>query len=278
MTTQQLHVFNLLYLFVTVVVAVLTRATPRRIAGALAGGAAAGVVGLVSIRLGERQGWWHMALRWDPYFLTLMMIDFTLCAFIFLITWRIVRRFGGRGLTVFLVVLAIIGPPRDQWYMKRFPEWGSYGPGIAPILAISATYVLLVLAGHGAMRLVAGPARGPSRAAAVGAAPRRAARPGAVSGNAPGAPNLERRSPHHCDNRHTPSVPQKRHHPRDRTAPGPSFPKASPAAPILARFFSLPSRFFWRLKSRSRNRLRTFTHFEAKSFSILQVKNRLRSR
>jgi hypothetical protein len=159
MTTQQLHIFNVLYLFVTVVVALLTRATPRRIAGALAGGAAAGVVGLASIRIGERQGWWHMALRWDPYFLTLMMIDFTLCAFIFLITWRIVRRFGGRGLTVFLVVLAIIGPPRDQWYMNRFPEWGSYGPGVAPILAISATYVLLVLAGHGAMRLVAGPAR-----------------------------------------------------------------------------------------------------------------------
>jgi len=42
--------------------------------------------------------------------------------------------------------------------MKRFPEWGSYGPGFAPVLAISATYVLLVVIGHGVMRLVAGPA------------------------------------------------------------------------------------------------------------------------
>ena len=87
------------------------------------------------------------------------LIDFTVCAFIFLITWRIARRFGWRGLAVVLVILALIGPPRDYWYMRQFPEWGSYAPGIAPVLAISAAYVLLVLVGHGVMRLVAGPAR-----------------------------------------------------------------------------------------------------------------------
>jgi len=159
MTAHQLHLFNLIYLLALALVALLTRATPRRIAGALAGGAAAGVVMLGIIGLGERVGWWHMAITWEPYFLALMLIDFTLCAFLFLLTWRIARRFGGRGLAVVLVVLAIIGPPRDHWYMRRFPEWGSYGPGIAPVLAISASYVVLVLVGHGVMRLVAGPAR-----------------------------------------------------------------------------------------------------------------------
>jgi len=158
MTTQQLDVFNLIYLFALALVAILTRATWRRIAGALAGGAAFGVVALGIIGLGERVGWWHMAMTWEPYFLILMLIDFTLCAFILLITWRIARRFGWRGLAVVLVVLAVIGPPRDYWYMRRFPEWGSYGPGIAPVLAISASYVLLVVVGHGVMRLVAGPA------------------------------------------------------------------------------------------------------------------------
>jgi hypothetical protein len=158
MTTAQLHLFNVMYLVITLAVAVLTRARRRRIAGALAGGAAFGVVALGIIAFGERVGWWHMALAWTPYFLALMLIDFTLCAFIFLITWRIARRYGGRGLIVVMVVLAVIGPPRDYWYMSRFPEWGSYGPGVAPILAISATYVLLVLVGHGTMRLVAGPA------------------------------------------------------------------------------------------------------------------------
>ena len=136
MTTQQLHVFNLLCLLVLVVVAVLTRATPRRIAGALAGGAAAGVAALGIIALGEELAWWHMA-----------------------ITWRIARRFGWRGLVAAVIVAAVIGPPRDYWYMAKFPEWGAYAPGAAPVLAISATYVLLGILGHGVMRLVAGPAR-----------------------------------------------------------------------------------------------------------------------
>ena len=159
MTTAQLHLFNCIYLVVLVVIAVLARATGRRIAGALAGGVAVGVVALGIIALGERVGWWHMAITWQPYFLTLMLIDFTLCGFIFLITWRIARRFGWRGLAVVLFVLAVIGPPRDYAYMRRFPEWGSYGPGVAPVLAISASYVIMLLVGHGVMRLVAGPSR-----------------------------------------------------------------------------------------------------------------------
>ena len=97
-----------------------------------------------------------MVITWEPYFLILMMIDFTLCGFIFLITWRIARRYGWRGLAVVLVVLAVIGPPRDYWYMQRFPEWGAYKPGIAPVLAIAATYVILAVVGHGVMRLISG--------------------------------------------------------------------------------------------------------------------------
>ena len=46
MTTQQLYLFNGMSLVILFVVAVLTRATARRIAGALAGGAASGVVAL----------------------------------------------------------------------------------------------------------------------------------------------------------------------------------------------------------------------------------------
>jgi hypothetical protein len=158
MTAEQLHLFNGIGLVVLVVVAILTRATARRIAGALAGGAALGVVALGIIALCMEAGWWRFAITWEPYFLTLLWIDFALGAFIFLITWRIARRFGWRGLAVVVIAAAVIGPPRDYWYMQRFPEWGSYAPGVAPILAISATYVILVVLGHGVMRLVAGPA------------------------------------------------------------------------------------------------------------------------
>ncbi len=158
MTTQQLYLFSGIYLVEWVVVALLTRATPRRIAGALAGGAAFGVVALGIIALGERVGWWHFVFTWEPYFLTVMLIGLPLIGFIFLITWRIARRFGWRGLAVVSVAVAVIGPPRDYLYMRLFPEWGSYGPGVAPFVATSATYVILVLVGHGVMRLVAGPA------------------------------------------------------------------------------------------------------------------------
>ena len=158
MTTTQVHLFNGMYLVVLIVVALVTRATPRRVAGALAGGVAAGVVALGMIAIGEKVGWWHFVLPWEPYFTTVTLLGLPLIGFLFLITWRIARRFGGRGLAIVAVAVAVIGPPRDFVYMKLFPGWGRYGPGVAPFLAVSATYVLMVLVGHGVMRLVAGPA------------------------------------------------------------------------------------------------------------------------
>jgi uncharacterized membrane protein len=160
MTTQQLHLFNGIGLVVFVVVAILTRATARRVVGALAGGAAFGAVALGIIALCVEAGWWRFTISREPYYLTLLWIDFALAAYFYLITWRIARRFAWRGLGVVVIVAAVIGPPRDHWYMQRFPEWGTYAPGVAPILAISATYVIMVVLGHGVMRLVAGPARG----------------------------------------------------------------------------------------------------------------------
>jgi hypothetical protein len=157
-TVLQLYLFNCLYLVILAAVAVLTRATPLRIAGALAGAAVAGVVALGIIAFGERAEWWHMAIKWEPYFLMLMWIGFALGAFVFLITWRIARRFGGRGLAVVVFVAAVLGPVRDYRYMATFPEWGAYAPGLAPALAVSGTYVLMGIVGHGLMRVVAGPA------------------------------------------------------------------------------------------------------------------------
>jgi hypothetical protein len=158
MTTQQLYLFGCAYLVTMMVVAVLTRATPRRIAGALAGGAVVGVALLGVVAFGESFGWWHMAMTWKPYFLTLMWIGTIPCGFVFLITWRIARRFGGRGLAVTVFVAAVLGPVRDYCYMAIFPKWGAYAQGITPVLAISVAYVILGILGHGTMRLVSGPA------------------------------------------------------------------------------------------------------------------------
>jgi hypothetical protein len=54
---------------------------------------------------------------------------------------------------------AVIGPPREYTYIAMLPEWGAFAPGITPILAISATCILLGVLEHASMRLVIGPAR-----------------------------------------------------------------------------------------------------------------------
>jgi hypothetical protein len=150
-TEQQLYGFACLYLILTVAVAVLTRATPRRIVGALAGAAVCGPAAFGIVAFAERAGWWRFAVMWKPYFLALLWVDVVLCAFVFLLTWRVARRFGWQGLVVLLVAIAVLGPVRDSWYMARFPEWGSYAPGLAPMLVTSAAYVLLGILGHGTM-------------------------------------------------------------------------------------------------------------------------------
>ena len=78
---------------------------------------------------------------------------------IYLITWRVARRFGWRGLAVFIGAVVVIGPPRDYLIAAMFPEWMVFAPGVAPVLADAATYVCMVALGYAAMRLVAGPAR-----------------------------------------------------------------------------------------------------------------------
>lgn len=170
MTTSQLHIMNALYAAVFVLVAILTRATLRRVVGALAGGAVFAVVALSIIALGEEMKWWHMAITWETLYLTLLWIDLALGAFIYLITWRVARRFGGRGLAAVVTIVAILGPVRDYRVMERMPIWGTYAPGLAPVLAVSVTYILYILVGHGVMRLIAGPA-GEDRLARASSSP-----------------------------------------------------------------------------------------------------------
>jgi hypothetical protein len=159
MTAQQLHLFNCAYVAVLVVVVYFTRPTARRIAGALAGGATLGLVCLGAITLCEALGWWRFTFTWTPFFCLLFYVNLVISGTpIFLITWRLARRFGWPGLAVFLGALAAFGPFRDYWWMAKFLEWGTYAVGVAPGLAISATYFATVAAGHAVMRLVAEPA------------------------------------------------------------------------------------------------------------------------
>src|SRR5438045_8320828 len=102
MTTQQIILVTCAYLVALVVVVYFTRPTLRRVAGALAGGAIVGVFGIGAIVVGNVLGWWRVPIFWTPYFLTLFYLGLLVSVTpIYLITWRLARRFGWRGLAVF---------------------------------------------------------------------------------------------------------------------------------------------------------------------------------
>jgi hypothetical protein len=160
MTTKQLIVVLLAYLIALIAAVYFTRPTWRRAVGALAGGAFAGLIMFGAIALCNALGWWRVPIPTAPGVLALFYVAGSVsCAPIYLVTWRVALRFGWRGLAVCLIVVAIIGPPRDYMYAVKFPEWMVFAPGVAPILADAAAYVAVVALGHAVMWLVAGPAR-----------------------------------------------------------------------------------------------------------------------
>jgi hypothetical protein len=159
MTTQQIILWTFAYLIELGAVIYITRATARRIAGALIGGLAAGMLGLGAIALCEALGWWRIPFASTPYFLPLFYLGLSISLTpVYLVTWRVARRFGWRGLAVFLCAVAVIGPPRDYLIAATFPAWMVFAAGVAPILADAATYVGMVALGHAVMFLLAGPA------------------------------------------------------------------------------------------------------------------------
>ena len=159
MTTRELIVATGAYLAALVAVAYFLRATARRVAGALAGG---GVIGLAAIgvtALAQAMGWWRVPGFFSPDKLAIYYFGWAVSmAPTYLITWRTARRFGRRGLAIFLAGVAIVGPVRDYQIAAHFPAWIVFGPGVAPVLAVAVTYVGVVALGHAVMWMVAGPA------------------------------------------------------------------------------------------------------------------------
>jgi hypothetical protein len=160
MTPLQIILVTCLYFVALLIVIYFTRATARRIVGAFIGGAAVGLFGMGAIVFGNAAGLWRVPIVWTPYFLTLFYLGLSISVTpIYLVTWRVVRRFGWRGLAVCLGIVAIIGPPRDYLYAMKFPEWMVFAPGVAPIIADSLAYIGIVAIGHAVMYFVAGPSR-----------------------------------------------------------------------------------------------------------------------
>ncbi len=160
MTILQIIIVTLAYLAAFFAVVYFTRPTWRRILGAVVGGAVVGVFGMGAILAGNSTEMWTVPINRSALFISLFYIGLSVSVTpIYLVTWQIARRFGWRGLAVFIGIVAIIGPPRDYMYATLFPEWMVFAPGIAPILADAAAYIGIVTIGHAVMGLIAGPAR-----------------------------------------------------------------------------------------------------------------------
>jgi|SRR6266850_2558824 len=158
MTPLQIIVVSCLYFVALLIVIYFTRATARRIVGAFVGGAAVGIFGMGAIVFGNASGLWRVPIVWTPFFVLLFYFGLTITVTpIYLVTWRVGRRFGWRGLAVCLLLVAIIGPPRDYLYAMKFPEWMVFARGVAPIIADAVAYIGIVAIGHAVMYLVAGP-------------------------------------------------------------------------------------------------------------------------
>ena len=158
MTTQQLILMNCFYFAVLATIAYFTRATSRRMAGVLAGAAAIALLALGMIALGEAMRLWEVPISLTVQLLLLLYMALTIsCAPIYLISWRVARRFGWRGHTILVSGAAVIGPVRDYIVAMRNPEWIVFGPGIAPVIAVGTIYAMMVGVVHAVMRMVAGP-------------------------------------------------------------------------------------------------------------------------
>ena len=161
MTTQEIILWTCAYLLEFGAVIYFTRPSARRVAGALAGGASAGLLGLGAIALSEALGWWRIPFASTPSFLPLFYFGLSISLTpVYLVTWRLARRFGWRGLAVFIGFVAVIGPPRDYLIATTFPRWMVFAPGVIPIVADAVTYVGMMALGHATMHSVAGPANG----------------------------------------------------------------------------------------------------------------------
>ena len=78
-------------------------------------------------------------------------------AFLSLIGWRIIRRFGWRGEIVFLAVIAVLGTIRD-YKVAQATGIIALTPGITTVLVDLVAWTGLTALAQGVMRLVAGPA------------------------------------------------------------------------------------------------------------------------
>jgi hypothetical protein len=158
---QLLLAATCVYIVAMVVTVYFTRATARRLVGALAGGGAVAVVGVGVELLCQSLGFWRYpstdARYGPPLRYPLLVLVFAILA---LIGWRVSRRFGWRGQAFFLAVVTVVGTLRDYLVAGEALGAIALAPGFVTVLVDAVCWAGLTALAQAVMRLVAGPARG----------------------------------------------------------------------------------------------------------------------
>jgi hypothetical protein len=136
-----------------------TRATARRVLGALAGGAVVAVAGFGVERVCQALGLWRYPSD-DTGRGPLLMYPLValIWAVLSLIGWRVVRRFGWRGEAVFLALVALQGTLRDYFEAGQALGFIALTPGPTTVVVDIVCWAGLTALAQAAMWLVAGPA------------------------------------------------------------------------------------------------------------------------
>jgi hypothetical protein len=161
-TIDQFMIFSLIAApFLFGLSAYFTRATRQRVAGALVGGLGFGAANLIWDVAAYHTGWWHYPFTTSPY----ASLPRYLAAGLFygsavgLLGWRTNRRFGPRGLLVFLALFTLYGSLRDFGAAAATHHaYIIFGAGLVPVLADAASWLIDQGVAQVLMRLVAGPA------------------------------------------------------------------------------------------------------------------------
>jgi hypothetical protein len=157
--TQILILASFVYLSLLVATIYLARPTIRRILGALAGGVAVALVGPGIEAFAHARGWWRYTADDTPIgpvgMYPLIVVVF---AFLGLIGWIVSRRFGWRGLIIFLGTLAVVGTLRDYFVAAKLMGLVVFAPGVFLAIIDGFLWAGLTALAIAVMRLVSGPA------------------------------------------------------------------------------------------------------------------------
>jgi len=158
-TANQLVGIDGICLVLVVVAIYFTRAAPKRVFGAIVAGSVATAIGIAFDVAGDAMGWWHYTIAGTAYGPPLMYVAVGLWygVGVTLIGWRVIRRFGRRGLIAFIGFMAVYGPLRD--YAGVALTRGTVqviSPGLMPLVGDMVLWASLNAVAQGILWLIAG--------------------------------------------------------------------------------------------------------------------------